>query len=220
MEPSNREDNVKAPVETGTVQKTSKIKHWNLKNKEQKRVDKYKKPQGEHEKMRKEKQLENYKNQLNMLTQMNDKYQQKYHQEKNILLFSMYEKQYNLHTKIVQHKSQKEITEHIIKENENLQNIIRMYNIRLDMNQKQVNKLIEYTNAMTTNNQNIEQDITKTTKDLTILETNYVEHTKRNYNLREQYITLIKKEMITANAVTLTTENKQIKKTQHLSSTT
>ena len=37
MEPSNREDNVKAPVAMGTVQKTSKIKHWNSKNKEQKK---------------------------------------------------------------------------------------------------------------------------------------------------------------------------------------
>ena len=89
----------------------------------------------DYEKSRKQEQIEKYKNQINNLTQVSDKYRQDYQQEKNILLFSLYEKQYTLHTKMVHLKSQKEITENLTKENENLQNIIRMYSVRFYMNQ-------------------------------------------------------------------------------------
>ena len=121
MEPSPKEDKVIVPAAIGTIPKSSKMKKWNLKKPtDQKREDTYKKSHDDYEKSRKEEQIEKYKNQINNLTQVSDKYRQHYQQEKNILLFSLYEKQYSLHTKMVHLKSQKEITENLTKENENL----------------------------------------------------------------------------------------------------
>ena len=77
------------------------------------------------------------------------------------------------------------------------------------MNQTHVNKLIEGTNAMNANIQSIEQNIAKISKDLSTLEMHFIEHTKRNYTLREQLITLLKKELAATNESNLTIKDKR-----------
>ena len=83
-----------------------------------------------------------------------------------------------------------------------------MYNTRFESNQKQLTKLTEGTSVMNSHISNIEKDITLVKQALTTLDKNFKTHIEHNYNLREQYINLIKQNITATTIPILKVKNK------------
>ena len=110
-------------------------------------------------------------------------------------MFNLYEKQYLLQTKTAYLESQSDLVSNISAENQNLQNIIRTYTMRLDGNNTYMQKLIDGTRNMETHVNTLKEDAKKICDSMEFLDAKRQEIATYNTNLRIKHINLLKAEL-------------------------
>ena len=110
-------------------------------------------------------------------------------------MFNLYEKQYLLQTKTAYLESQSDLISNISAENQNLQNIIRTYTMRMDGNNTYIQKLIDGTKNMQTHVNTLREDAKKICDSMELLDSKRQEIATYNTNLRIKHINLLKIEL-------------------------
>ena len=135
-----------------------KNKRWNIMNQRENQHTQHFKNKEKHDN---NEHIDKLKKEISRLTEVNERYEDDYQKEKKILMFNLYEKQYLLQTKTAYLESQSDLISNISAENQNLQNIIRTYTMRMDGNNTYIQKLIDGTKNMQTHVNTLREDAKK-----------------------------------------------------------
>ena len=134
------------------------------------------------------------KKEVKRLEDINKRYEEDYIQERKIMLFNLFEKQYLLTTKSNYYNQQSNLIAAIRNEQRNIETVFQTYQERLDSNASQLHSINEGAASMEKYFTTIKQEIKKLSEEIDMLDNNRREAANSNANLRIKYLNLLQHE--------------------------